>query len=311
MRNTTVLSEITAICPDPIIAVDSKGIISVFNPAAERLLGYQAADVVGAMHIRALYSSEADARAVMLTMLSGRLGAPGKLEGYETAILSCDGIRIPIRLSASLIMDGDQRGSIGFFHDLTQQKTLETNLKKQSITDDLSGLYNQRYFYSRLSKEMERAKRYAASASLICIDLDGFKQVNDRLGHLEGDQVIRRMGQLLLETIRDSDLAFRYGGDEFMVLLPNTDGDHGMNSAHRIRERFNASCFYSPEFAAEGDVCLSMSLGVASTDGNEPVDHLIQRADMAMYRAKHAGGNCAVPLQACADVKAPDAEAIA
>ncbi len=284
--------DLTSICPDPIIAVDEKGYVSLFNQAAERLLGYNAKQVLGVLHISAVYPNEDEAQNIMRLMLSSQMGERGRLEGYETFIMTRSAVQVPIRLSAALIGEkGARKGSVGFFHDLTQQKLLEATLKKQSITDDLSGLFNQRYFYTQVAKEMERSKRYDCELSLVCIDLDGFKQVNDRLGHLEGDQIVRSIGLLLGEGLRNSDMAFRYGGDEFMLLLPNTDTQHAVLLANRICQMFNSICRYSPDFSDESGIEVSMSLGVATTRGGEPVDYFIQRADMAMYRAKKRGGN--------------------
>lgn len=293
-------SALVSICPDPVIAVDQKGIITLFNPAAEKLLGYIADEAVGQLDIRSLYPSEEEARRIVQLMLSSKLGESGRIEGYETHIVTSAGQLVPIRLSASMVSDGGKRcGSIGFFHDMTRQKTLEANLKKQSITDDLSGLYNQRYFYTQVAREMERAKRYGYELGLVCIDLDGFKQVNDRMGHLEGDHIIRTIGHSLLSDLREADQAFRYGGDEFMLLLPNTDADRVMVLADRLRKKFNHSCVYASGYAdsAEAEVKVSMSLGGSTSRGDEPVDYFVQRADMAMYKAKQSGGDCVQVFQ--------------
>lgn len=302
MSATIEQSELFAICPDPVIGVQPDGVISVFNPAAERLLGYDAAAVIDRMSIKSIYPGQQEAREIMTRLLSEESGGAGRLEGYETYVVSSAGDRIPIRLSAALLNDGDvRRGSIGFFHDMTQQKLLEATLKRQSITDDLSGLFNQRHFYTQVGREMTRTKRYGGDLSLICIDLDGFKQLNDQLGHLEGDKVVRLMGQLLEQCCRESDQAFRYGGDEFMMLLPNTSSDSARALADRIRYSFNLECEYSPEHSDESGVLVSMSLGIATTVGEEPVDHFIQQADMAMYRAKQSGGNAIKVFRAGAD----------
>lgn len=286
-------SALTSICPDPVIAVDDAGIITLFNPAAEKLLGYSAHEVVGQLHISSVYPDEAIAREIVRLMVSGAQGGVGRLEGYETFIQTLVGEQVPIRLSASLIGErGERKGSIGFFHDMSQQKLLEANLKRQSITDDLSGLFNQRYFFSQVAREMERAKRYETELGLICIDLDGFKLANDRMGHLEGDQIIRSIGALLNGGLRESDQAFRYGGDEFMLLLPNTGREHAVQLAGRIQRMFNSTCVYSPEFNNDNGIVVSMSIGISTSFGDEPVDYFVQRADMAMYQAKQGGGDC-------------------
>ncbi|GGK60887.1 GGDEF domain-containing protein [Amphritea balenae] len=296
MQSDFPQSEFLAICPDPVIAVNHEGIITTFNPAAERLLAYSAEGVLGQMSIFQLYPSEEEARAIMRLMLSEH----GCIEGYETTVIASDGRAVPIRLSAALL-EGQSKGSIGFFHDMTQQKRLEKSLKHLSITDDLSGLFNQRYFYEQLGKEMARARRYGNQLGLVCIDLDGFKRVNDLLGHLEGDKVVRLIGELLRNGLRDSDQAFRYGGDEFMVLLPDTSPEHAEVLADRLRKTFNAECLLSPEYSNETDVVVSMSMGLAASRGEEPVDRLIQRADMAMYAAKQSGGNCGMQFQGASE----------
>ncbi len=286
-------AELISICPDPVIAINRHGVISVFNTSAEKLLGYSADQVIGKMNIRQIYPGDREARKVMRLMMDESFTGPGRLEGYETHVLNSHREPVPIRLSAAVLMkQGRYRGSVGFFHDMTRQKALETRLLKQSITDDLSGLYNQRHFCVQVASEMIRAKRYGGELSLVCIDLDGFKQVNDKLGHLEGDQVVRQIGRVLRDGLRESDQAFRYGGDEFMLLLPNTTEEAACRLGDRIRQLFNSECRHSPESLNRGEVTVSMSIGVASCSGAEPVDFFVQRADMAMYRAKQAGGNC-------------------
>lgn len=286
-------AELISICPDPVIAINRRGVISVFNPSAESLLGYSADQIIGRMSIRQIYPSDAEAKKIMRLMMDESFYGPGRVEGYETYVLNSDRDRVPIRLSAAVLMkQGEYHGSVGFFHDMTRQKVLENTLLKQSITDDLSGLFNQRHFYVQVASEMMRVKRYGGELSLVCIDLDGFKQVNDKLGHLEGDQIVRQIGRVLHDGLRDSDQAFRYGGDEFMLLLPNTAQDAACRLADRVRQLFNLECSYSPDSLNHGAVTVSMSLGVASCSGAEPVDFFVQRADMAMYSAKQAGGNC-------------------
>ncbi len=286
-------AELVSICPDPVIAINRRGVISVFNRSAESLLGYQADQVIGKMNIRQIYPSDVEARKIMRLMIDDELYGAGRIEGYETYVLNNRRERVPIRLSAAVLMKaGQYRGSVGFFHDMTRQKALETSLLKQSITDDLSGLYNQRHFYVQVASEMMRVKRYGGELSLVCIDLDGFKQVNDRLGHLEGDQIIRQIGRVLRDGLRGSDQAFRYGGDEFMLMLPNTSLKDACQLAGRIRESFNLECSYSPDSLNNTGVKVSMSLGVVSCSEAEPVDYFVQKADMAMYSAKEAGGNC-------------------
>ncbi|WP_435794188.1 sensor domain-containing diguanylate cyclase [Neptuniibacter pectenicola] len=289
-------SVIVSLCPDPIIGVDGAGIVRIFNAAAEKLLGYAAADVIGVLSIARIYPSLDDARKIKKLIYSDDYGARGLIEGYESALVCSDGAVVPIRLSA-VIMDEDDGGSIGFFHDLTERYDLERQLHILSVTDELTGLFNQRHFYKVMAKELDRAKRYHHPLSIICFDLDDFKQVNDSLGHLEGDRVLRTIGELLKDTLRQIDIPVRYGGDEFMVLLPETDIQAAAKTAERIRKAFNTKCAYSIDKGAGVIAKVSMSLGVTETNGTEKPDQVVQRADLAMYESKSSGGNSTVLIK--------------
>jgi len=293
MRDIEVAA-LTELCPDPIIGVDAKGIVTIFNPAAESLLLYRVADVVGKMSIVDIYGGIERARRIKgLLDDEAQYGGLGRLEGYETEVYAKDGCRIPIRLSATL-MDpgsGQAQGSIGFFHDQSARKKLEARLKELSVTDDLTGLHNQRHFYETVEAELERARRYGRALSLICIDLDKFKQINDELGHLEGDRVLRFIGKVIRRDLRKADQAFRYGGDEFMIILPETEVMSAEMLADRLRLRFNEYAPYNNGKSQIREFDLSLSLGVTVTDGYETVEELINRADKAMYKAKQAGGD--------------------
>ena len=180
---------------------------------------------------------------------------------------------------------------MGFFHDLSPQKKIEKKLRRLSITDALTDLYNQRYFYSNLSREIGRALRYQRSLSLICIDLDHFKACNDQLGHLEGDNILRMVGKQLLGIVRKSDTAYRYGGDEFFVLLPETELQNAKQTGEKIWVSFND---HWPYDVAHKDFDLkpvTLSVGVAQLEKNETAEALIKQADVAMYEAKRQGGD--------------------
>jgi diguanylate cyclase (GGDEF)-like protein/PAS domain S-box-containing protein len=284
-----------ALCPDPVIGVDGEGVVQIFNPAAEKLLGYSANDVVGSLNIASIYPDLKSAQRVKRLLYSDLHGAFGAVEGYEATLVTSDQKTVPVRLSAAII-DEEEGTSIGFFHDLTERYNLEQQLHKLSITDELTGLYNQRHFYKVLARELNRAKRYKHELSLICFDLDNFKQINDQLGHLEGDRILKKVGTLLRKALRLSDVGVRYGGDEFMVILPDTGIEAAAKTAERIRTMFNKKCQYSPEHDNATEYCVSMSLGVTETNGTEKPDQVVQRADLAMYQAKSSGGNRTVQV---------------
>ena len=288
---TLYQDSLAAICPDPIIAVDRAGLVLFFNQAAEQVLEYRAEEVVGKLPIAQLYHPGSAGREVKRLMHSPDYGGIGRLQGHESALISKSGRVVPIQISATLIMEnGQEVGSIGFFHDLSQQKQLEDSLRQLSITDNLTGLYNQRHFYTVLEQEMDRHARYRHSLTLLCVDMDKFKQVNDRCGHQAGDGVIAALGALIREQLRSSDFGFRYGGDEFMILLPHTGLPKSRAMAERLRQRFQQE---APAVLAGQlpSLNLSLSIGVVDCALGESSEQFIRRADLAMYRAKHAGGD--------------------
>ena len=287
---------LVSLCPDPVIGVDGAGVVQLFNAAAEKLLGYSSDEVVGKLSISKIYPDLESAKKIKKLMYSDSYGSSGSIEGYEAQLVDKDGEHVPIRLSAAIVDQGEG-SSIGFFHDLTERQNLEKQLHKLSVTDELTGLFNQRHFYKVMALELDRAKRYKHPLSLICVDLDNFKKVNDSLGHLEGDRVLRMIGDILTETLRNCDVAVRYGGDEFMVLLPETGIKSAAKTAERIRSVFNTKCLYSADHEAETIVNVSMSLGVTETNGSENADQIVQRADLAMYESKSSGGNNTVLIK--------------
>jgi diguanylate cyclase (GGDEF)-like protein/PAS domain S-box-containing protein len=286
------LKDLISLCPDSIIGVNREGIIIIFNRAAERLTRYNSEEVIGKMHIIEIYDSMELARLIKKRLYSPEFGSPGQLEGFEIEIADRYREKIPIRLSATLIFKkGQEIGSVGFFHDLTLRKQMEEKLRELSVTDSLSGLFNQRYFYANLTSEMEKAEQQSYPLSLICFDIDNFKACNDRLGHLEGDNIIRMIGQTLKENLRHTDMAFRYGGDEFMILLPGADTAGANFSAERIRTSFNSQSCFSPAWDKTFLNKISLSLGIAQFNPGESASLFVKRADLAMYEAKRAGGD--------------------
>ena len=280
---TANLQELVSLSPDPIIAVNRAGIIVLFNAAAERLLGYSGADVIERLAITKMYATSEQARHVKKQIYAS---PDRQIQGYETQMVSKDGRVIDIRLSAKLIVrDGEEVGGIGFFHDLTETKKLEIKLMQMSVTDGLTGLHNQRHFISVLETEMERAKRHHRPLNLICIDLDNFKQVNDVLGHLEGDKALRFTAQTILGELRKTDMAFRYGGDEFMVLLLDTSKEEAQVISRRLKESFDKR--WAEEWIPkQGCPVVSISMGMAEFDQHESMEGLMHRADILMYEAK-------------------------
>jgi diguanylate cyclase (GGDEF)-like protein len=175
--------------------------------------------------------------------------------------------------------------SVAFSNSILYQK-----MEQISITDGLTGLYNYRYFKRRLEDEILRARRYNHSLSLILFDVDHFKNYNDTLGHPAGDVALKAIAHLLRSTIRKSDIPFRYGGEEFGVILPEAGPQNAVNFAKRLREIIAAYPFRREDVQPEGK--LTISLGVSSfPETADSSQLLIKKADAALYNAKHQGRN--------------------
>lgn len=162
-------------------------------------------------------------------------------------------------------------------------------MERQAVTDQLTNLYNRRAFADMAEKEVGRARRYQRPLALILFDIDHFKQVNDTHGHLVGDRVLRILTDKVTKTTRSTDFVCRYGGEEFIVLMPEAGREEALAMAERLREMVSGITVV----AAEGTLSLTISLGVAAlrpTD-EETLEGLINRADKAMYEAKAAGRN--------------------
>ncbi len=159
--------------------------------------------------------------------------------------------------------------------------------EKQAVTDELTGHYNRRAFLKMGEKEVGRARRYQRPLALIFFDIDHFKDVNDKYGHLIGDHVLRVMAELVARTTRATDIVCRYGGEEFIVLMPEAGRDEALAMAERLRQEIS----HMTVVTAGGTLTLTISLGVAelARDGDEDLESLISRADRAMYQAKAAG----------------------
>ena len=162
-------------------------------------------------------------------------------------------------------------------------------MEQLAITDGLTTLYNSRYFYGQIEHEIQRSTRYNHPLSLILIDIDHFKNYNDTYGHIKGDRVLFKLGEIIKSHLRAMDSAYRYGGDEYTVILPATSGEEATTAAKRISHAIEAEKF-CPESNIK-PISITISAGITQYLKNEDLTTFIQRADQAMYLSKKCGRN--------------------
>lgn len=165
---------------------------------------------------------------------------------------------------------------------LTEKEKLEEEVRRLSVTDDLTGLYNHRHFFKTLESELTRMKRQKTSLSLLMLDVDNFKRYNDGHGHIEGDRVLKKIGEIIRHSIRHNvDSGYRYGGDEFAALLIGASLEQALTIAERIRLTIEDAGFKD----------ITVSVGLAEFQEGFDLERFVKSADDAMYVAKHSGGN--------------------
>ncbi len=163
-------------------------------------------------------------------------------------------------------------------------------IKHKSRSDAITGLWNHGFFQDQLTLEIERSQKANIPVSLLMIDIDNFKELNDAYGHQNGDIVLKEMAGILKDSSRDGDYACRYGGEEFSIILTQTTKDHGYVIAERIRERIAGHCF--PKFSSAEQLKVTVSIGLATSPQDaQTKESLILQADKAMYAAKRSGKN--------------------
>jgi diguanylate cyclase (GGDEF)-like protein/PAS domain S-box-containing protein len=276
---------------DYVFMVDRKGLLTYVNPNFEKATGYSLSDLKG--HPFTIVIAPGERKTIIDRFKKGVRGAPSL--PYETELLGKEGKRLEVEFLAYNLCDdsGNVTGRFGVGRDITKRKEMEALLRDSekryrelSIVDDLTQLYNSRHFYFQLKREIDRSNRYGQPLTLILLDLDNFKAFNDAYGHVEGDQVLLRLGQVTKRCLRQTDSAYRYGGEEFTILLPVTTSQEGAVTAERIRTEFNKERF-SPESGKE--IHVTVSIGFAQYKPQEDMKAFVHRVDQLMYLAKKNG----------------------
>jgi len=284
--------------------IDVDGRFVYMNSAFARTYGQVPEQLLGRSWLLAIHPAERSA----MQALSGKM-PEGRLE-TETLGVRKDGSSFPARVTmvAARTSQGLPAGHFCFIKDISELRTVEERLlaanaaleesraalQELAIRDELTGLYNRREFGRALAQEVARTTRTARPLSLLVLDIDHFKAVNDRHGHEAGDRVLQGVARVVMESVRSLDRAARFGGEELVVLLPETPASEALCVAERLRRRIAAARFGSAVTGA--DLGVTVSIGVATYPVDcAGADELFCAADRALYDAKRSGRNRCVP----------------
>jgi diguanylate cyclase (GGDEF)-like protein/PAS domain S-box-containing protein len=278
---------------DMVYRTDENGYFTFVNPAALRITEYKEEEIIG-IHYTTWIRPDMRDNAIKFF---GRQFVKGIQNTYsEYPILTKEGQEVWIGQNTQLIVeDGHVVGFQAVSRDITDRKRImealqdsENRYRELSIIDDLTQLYNSRHFYQQLKMEIDRVDRYGQPLTLLLLDLDDFKQFNDAYGHIEGDRVLSRLGQVVKRCLRQTDSAYRYGGEEFTIMLPMTTSKDGAVTAERIRAELKEEIFYP---VSGKDVHVTVSIGLEQYKSQEDMKAFVHRVDQLMYQAKKNGKN--------------------
>lgn len=261
------------------------------NPAFAGLFGVEAELLLG-VELASLIPHEEREKIKTLITTTWKENQPN--EGEFTLMPSSERMAISIHLKLNKFTFAGEPALIGTVRDITKRKLAERKLQetlkemeKLSVTDDLTGLYNRRHALNIAGNEVSRSKRYSSPLGLIMLDVDRFKEINDKYGHLVGDDVLITVADVLKENIRTPDTVARYGGDEFIIILPQTENDQAKSIAERLRNKVSEKYFVTGK---GNQIRLTISIGVTQLrDDSDTLEDLIRRADSALYSSKKSG----------------------
>ena len=261
-----------------------EGLLIRVNPLFLQVTGYSA-DEVGKMTALDFFEGE---EKNLIALKMREVFEQGDA-AVEADLVIKSGLRIPYYFTGHRTIIDGRPYLVGIGTDITERHALEQELVHQARTDALTGLPNRRHFIEQAEQELARARRYNKLLSVLMLDLDEFKIINDSHGHQVGDLALYRVGQICRERLREVDMIGRIGGEEFAILLPETDPGRATEVAERLRHDIENAVI---ELEEGGELQITASIGVATlTADDADVDKLLNLADRAMYRAKRGGRN--------------------
>ena len=282
-----LLSAVTQSAGEAIIMLDGNGLVAFWNPAAEKLFGYFRKEIIGEDLHRLIVPEEQSFRAYKKSFANFKSTGEGDKIGktIELKAKNKAGEILEAELTLTAVKRKEGLYTIGVVKDIGKRKKVEEQIYLLTITDPLTNVYNRRYFMQKLEEEIERTKRNENKFSLIMLDIDHFKGINDRFGHNAGDLVLKSMTEMIKNRIRKVDCLARWGGEEFVIFLADTPANKAAVLAEELKE--SLSCMDIP-----GVDRVTASFGVAGYCARDTADTLVNKADSMMYEAKAAGRNC-------------------
>jgi diguanylate cyclase (GGDEF)-like protein/PAS domain S-box-containing protein len=285
------MSVMLASIGDAVVSTDERGRIVSFNPAAESMTGWNAAQATGQHYGQVVQRVGLDDGEPLPDPVLACLGAGDCAQAQVARLLHRDGSRRVVRETVTPMHDpasGALIGAVATFQDTTTAHELASTLVRQTQHDALTGLPNRLLLQDRLHQALQLARRTGGCLAVMFLDLDHFKQVNDRQGHDVGDELLRRVAQSVLGAVRASDTVCRLGGDEFVVLLPQI---HAAEDAAEVARHILAAVSTPYQIGGAGlRITFSIGIAVFPDDGDDETA-LMRRADTAMYAAKREGRN--------------------
>ncbi|PGH54110.1 hypothetical protein CRT60_30270 [Azospirillum palustre] len=288
------LQGIIGLAQDAILTTDADLNITLFNRAAESLFGYDADDILGrplSLLIPERFRADHDVH--IANFSASQVQAQVMTNRREVQGLTADGREFPAEVSIAKLHHAHGLLFTAVIRDVSERKRVESELRRMATTDPLTGLNNRRRFLELAEVEMARLRRYGRPVSVLMLDIDRFKAINDSHGHAIGDRALVRLAEICRGELRDTDHIGRLGGEEFAIILPETPLAAAGEVAERLRHRLAlADVPLDPADHGQGCIRMTVSIGVAmSGEDDACIERALGRADRALYEAKAAGRN--------------------
>jgi diguanylate cyclase (GGDEF)-like protein/PAS domain S-box-containing protein len=273
---------------EAIICITQNGVIEAVNPATEAIFGYRKDELIG-QPFELLIAKHYNHGNFVAEYLTRSKEGCSEERRTEITAMKKDKKEFPLEVSISDMSLGEKRNFVVVIRDITERKIADEKLNRLALYDGLTGLPNRANFLDKLEYSLAQARRNNHAVALLFIDLDGFKQVNDFMGHAAGDHLLKEVARRLQNYIRESDIAARMGGDEFTIMLNNLqEPEEATLVAEKLITALNQPVQYFDKIISQ----IGASIGISIfPDHSQTLDSLIKAADEAMYRAKAAGKN--------------------